>query len=77
MFASKIARNLVSGSTLNRMGYKLVFESNRCVISKGGVFIGRCYWNCNLFKHIIIMLIVQVGKRLFLMNFSTRGNQLT
>ena len=28
MFAPKIARNLVSGPTLNRMGYKLVFESD-------------------------------------------------
>ena len=31
------------------MGYKLVFESDWCVISRGGVFIGRCYLNCNLF----------------------------
>ena len=39
IFAPKIARTLVSGSTLNRMGYKLVFESNRCVISRDNVLL--------------------------------------
>ena len=50
MFAPKIAKNLVSRPTLNRMGYKLEFEYDQCVISRDGVFIRRCYLNCNLFK---------------------------
>ena len=32
--APKISRNLVFGPTLNRLGYKLMFESNRGIISK-------------------------------------------
>jgi len=38
-----IKKNLVSGSLLCRDGYKLVFESNKCILSKFGTFIGKCY----------------------------------
>jgi hypothetical protein len=34
-----IKKNLVSGSLLCRDGFKLVFESNKCVLSKFGTFI--------------------------------------
>ena len=40
---SDIRKNLVSGSLLNRFGFKLVFEANKVVISKGGVFVGKGY----------------------------------
>jgi hypothetical protein len=33
-----IKKNLVSGSLLCRDGYKLVFESNKCILSKYGTF---------------------------------------
>ena len=36
-----INKNLVSGSLLCRDGYKLVFESNKVVISKYGQFVGK------------------------------------
>nr|CAE02261.2 OSJNBb0058J09.8 [Oryza sativa Japonica Group] len=36
-----IDRNLVSGSRLTRDGFKLVFESNKVVVSKHGYFIGK------------------------------------
>ena len=49
-YAPKISRNLVSGLTLNRLGYKLVFESDRCIISKNSIYVGRCYLINNLFK---------------------------
>ena len=49
-FAPDISRNLVSGSILNQLGYKLVFEVDRCIISKCNLFIGRAYLCCNLFK---------------------------
>lgn len=44
MYTPNIARNLVLRPTLNRMGYILVFESDRCVISKG------CIYRLLLFK---------------------------
>ena len=36
-----IKKNIVSGSLLCRDGYKLVFESNKCVLSKFGTFVGK------------------------------------
>ena len=38
-----INKNLVSGSLLCRDGYKLVFESNKCTLSKYGSFVGKGY----------------------------------
>nr|AAL31082.1 putative polyprotein [Oryza sativa Japonica Group] len=38
-----IDMNLVSGSRLTRDGFKLVFESNKVVVSKHGYFIGKGY----------------------------------
>ena len=53
-FAPDISRNLVSGPILNRLGYKLVFEIDRCIISKCNFLIGRGYLCCNLFKLSLI-----------------------
>ena len=36
-----IKKNLISGTLLCLDGYKLVFESNKCVISKYGTFVGK------------------------------------
>jgi hypothetical protein len=44
-----IKKILVSGSLLCRDGYKLVFESNKCIISKFGTFVGKGYDNGGLF----------------------------
>jgi hypothetical protein len=38
-----IKKNLVSGSLLCRDGYKLVFESNKCILSMYGTFVGKGY----------------------------------
>jgi hypothetical protein len=38
---SSIKKNLVSGSLLCRDGYKLVFESNKCILSKYGTFVRK------------------------------------
>jgi hypothetical protein len=38
-----IKNNLVSGYLPCRDGFKLVFESNKCIISKFGTFVGKVY----------------------------------
>jgi hypothetical protein len=38
-----INKNLVSGSLVCRDGFKVVFESNKFVVSKYGQFIGKGY----------------------------------
>ena len=43
-------KNLISGSLLCRDGYKLVFESNKCILSKYGTFIGKVYESGGLFR---------------------------
>ena len=43
-------RNLISGSSLVQLGYKIVLESNRVIISKNNVFIGKGYVCDGLFK---------------------------
>ena len=45
-----IKKNLVSGSLLCRDGFKLVFESNKCILSKFGTFVGKCYESGGLFR---------------------------
>ena len=49
-----INRNLLSGSLLCRDGYKLVFESNKFIISKFGLFIGKGYNSGGLFRLSIL-----------------------
>ncbi|BBN67288.1 hypothetical protein Prudu_35S000400, partial [Prunus dulcis] len=38
-----VRRNLISGSSLVKQGYKIVMESNRIVITRNDVFIGKGY----------------------------------
>jgi hypothetical protein len=45
-----INKNLVSGSLLCKDGFKLVFESNKCVVSKFGSFVGKGYDYDGLFR---------------------------
>jgi hypothetical protein len=45
-----IKKNLVSGSLLCRYGYKLVFESNKCILSKYETFFGKGYNSGGLFR---------------------------
>jgi hypothetical protein len=45
-----IKKNLVSGSLLCRDGYKIVFESNKCILSKYGTFVGKGYDSGGLFR---------------------------
>jgi hypothetical protein len=45
-----IKKNLVSGSLLCRDGYKLVLESNKCILSKYETFVGKGYDSGGLFR---------------------------
>jgi hypothetical protein len=45
-----IKNNLVSGSLRCRDGYKLVFESNKCILSEYETFVGKGYDNGGLFR---------------------------
>ena len=50
LFVPKIRKNLISASLLSKKGFKLVFESDKLVLTKGGAFIGKGYMSEGLFK---------------------------
>ena len=41
LFVLEIRKNLVATSLLSKKGIKLVFESDKLVLTKGGTFVGR------------------------------------
>lgn len=49
-----IKKNLVSGSLLSKHEFKMVFESNRVVISMYGVFVGNGFATSRMFKFNVI-----------------------
>jgi hypothetical protein len=49
-----ISGNLISGSLLCRDGFKLVFESNKFIASKFGLFVGKGYDSGDLFRLSVI-----------------------
>ncbi|KAH7865270.1 hypothetical protein Vadar_004451 [Vaccinium darrowii] len=46
----KVRKNLVSGSLLDKHGFKLVFESGKFVLSKKGTFVGKGHLYEGMFK---------------------------
>ncbi|GJV29947.1 zinc finger, CCHC-type containing protein [Tanacetum coccineum] len=49
LYVPKLRKNLVSGSVLNKCGYKHVYESDKYILSKYGVFVGFGYYNSSMF----------------------------
>ena len=45
-----IKKNLVSASQMCRDGFKIVLESNKCVVSRHGTFVGKGYDCGGLFR---------------------------
>lgn len=50
LYVPRIRKNLVSSTMLNKLGYRQVFEADKYVLSKGGVFVGRGYLCNGMFK---------------------------
>ena len=46
----EIKKNLVSGPLLSTKGFKLVFESDKFILTKVGMFVGKMYLVEGLFK---------------------------
>nr|GEV33810.1 zinc finger, CCHC-type [Tanacetum cinerariifolium] len=49
LYVPKLHKNLVSGPMLNKCGYKQVYESDKYILSKSGVFVGFGYYNNGMF----------------------------
>ncbi|KAL8146420.1 hypothetical protein AgCh_004238 [Apium graveolens] len=50
LYVPDIRKNLVSGSLLNKHGFRIVIESDKVVLSKSGMFVGKGYVTDELFK---------------------------
>ncbi|RVW11830.1 hypothetical protein CK203_085676 [Vitis vinifera] len=60
LFVPEIRKNLVSASLLSKKGFKLVFESDKLVLTKSGTFVGKGYMSEGLFKINVFNDNVQV-----------------
>ncbi|RVW50113.1 Retrovirus-related Pol polyprotein from transposon TNT 1-94 [Vitis vinifera] len=50
LYVPEIRKNLVSGSLLNNHGFRLVFDSNKVVLSKSGMYVGKGYMSDGMWK---------------------------
>ena len=50
----KIKKNLVSANLLYKSGLKVVLESNKLILSKNGIFVGKGYATDGMYKLSII-----------------------
>ncbi|GJY60505.1 zinc finger, CCHC-type containing protein [Tanacetum coccineum] len=49
LYVPKLRKNLISGLVLYKCGYKQVYESDKYILSKSGVFVGFGYYNNGMF----------------------------
>ncbi|WJZ99453.1 hypothetical protein VitviT2T_017897 [Vitis vinifera] len=57
LYVPEIRKNLVSGSLLNNHGFRLVFESNKVVLSKSGMYVGKGYMSDGMWKLNVMTII--------------------
>ena len=57
LYVPKIRKNLVSGSLLNKHGFRMVFESDKVILSKSGMYVGKGYVSDGLFKLNVMTII--------------------
>ena len=50
LYVPDIRKNLVSGSLLSKHGFRMVFEADKVVITKAGMYVGKGYLANGLFK---------------------------
>ena len=56
-----IRKNLVSGSLLSKNGFQLVFESDKFLLTKNGMLVGKGYLSNGFFK-MNVMTIVPINE---------------
>ena len=57
LYVPKIRKNLVSDSLQNSHGFQLVFESNKFVLSKNGMYVGKRYMSDGMWKLNVMTII--------------------
>ena len=57
LYVPEIRKNLVFGSLLNSHGYRMVFKSNKFVLSKSGMSVGKGYISNGMWKFNVMTII--------------------
>ena len=57
LYVPEIRKNLVSGSLLNSHGFRLVFEYDKFVLSKSGMYVGKGYMSGGMWKLNVMTII--------------------
>lgn len=60
LYVPEVRKNLVSGSLLDKHGFRMVFEPDKVVLSKSRMHVGKCYVLDGLFKLNVITVIKKV-----------------
>ena len=50
LYVPEILKNLVSGSFLNSHGFRLVFESNKFILTKSGMYVVKGYMSDGMWR---------------------------
>ena len=58
LYVLEIHKNLMSGSLLNSHGFRLVFESDKFVLSKSGMYVGKGYMSGGMWKLNVMTIII-------------------
>ena len=56
LYVPEVRKNLVSRGLLNKFGFRLVFETNEFVLSKGGIYVGKDYLCNGMFKLNVLVI---------------------
>ncbi|GJV50491.1 pol polyprotein [Tanacetum coccineum] len=62
LYVLEIRKNLVSGWLLNKFGFRLVFESDKFVLSKNQMYVGKGYVVNGMFKLNVIVVKNDINK---------------
>ena len=54
--ASDIRKNLISRVILSKKGFKVILESDKFVLTNGGVYVGKSYLVDGLFKANVVVV---------------------
>ena len=57
LYVPEIRKNLVSGSLLNNHGFRMVFESDKFVLSKSGMYVEKGYMSHGIWELNVLTVI--------------------
>ena len=62
LYVPEIRKNLVSGSLLSKHGFRMVFEADKMVLTKAGMYVGKGYLTDGLFKLNVMTIVPKMNK---------------